>query len=95
MDSGSDDTIFDTEVADAVGIPWATGASYPVAGFSGGTIDVRFTEASYEIGGHRFSVGIGVAPMPSMFKAVLGQTGFFNRAIVMLDQSNNRIEIKF
>lgn len=94
VDSGSDDTIFDHELADAVGIEWNKGRSYDITGINGGLMPVHFSGAKYEICGYSFTVDIGFARMP-MFKAVLGQTGFFDQVFVTLDQGNNRLEIKF
>ncbi len=94
VDSGSDDTIFDCELADAVGIDWRSGARYSITGINGGQLPVYFKGGRYEIGGHRCPGDIGFAELP-FFKAILGQTGFFDHALVMLDQGNNRIEVRF
>ncbi|MBI4678448.1 MAG: hypothetical protein HY748_12785 [Elusimicrobia bacterium] len=64
-------------------------------GIDGGKIKVHFKDASYEIGGHWLHATIGFAKLPSMFKAILGQTGFFDQARVNFQQSDNRIEIEF
>jgi hypothetical protein len=94
IDSGSDDTIFDHELGDAVGVLWPSGPSYKIQGINGGEVEVHFKGGRYEIGGARFPGSIGFAKMP-LVKAVLGQTGFFDHAFVTLDQGNNRIDIRF
>ncbi len=95
VDSGSDDTIFDHELAAATGIEWQKGPSHEITGVDGGKLTVHFRGASYEVGGHRFTADLGFAPMPPSIKVILGQSGFFEKAIVILDQGNNRIEVKF
>lgn len=96
VDSGSDDTIFDHELADAVGIDWSSGKFYDITGVSGGKVAVHFKSAVYEISGHKIvpSSPLGFTSLPQGYKALLGQTGFFDSAIVSLDHSNNRIEIR-
>lgn len=95
VDSGSDDTIFDHEYAETIGIDWESGGSHDITGVSGGTVRVHFKSVTYEISGHRFTADVGFAKMPLTFKAVLGQTGFFDQTIVKLDHGNKRIEIMF
>lgn len=93
VDSGSDDTLFDHELAEAVGIDWSQGAFHEVSGLDGGAQEVHVLSVSYELAGRGFLVDAGFARLPH-FKAVLGQTGFFDRLIVSLDSGNSRVELK-
>lgn len=93
VDSGSDGTVFDHELAEAVGIDWKKGAFHEVLSVDGSRLPVQVSSVSYELEGHGFLIDAGFARLP-YFKAVLGENGFFDRVIVSLDYGNNRVEVK-
>lgn len=95
LDTGADETLFDHELAEAVGIEWDAGDSHEIQGIGGSVLTVHFKDAAYEIAGYRFQAPIGFTRMPAMFKAVLGQLGFFDRVMVAFDQPKGRFELVF
>ena len=96
VDSGADNSIFHSEVADALGIRMTAGESSSFMGATGGKARMYIHPIQIEVGGWRFDTKVAFADVLGLRGApgLAGQVGFFSLFVVKFDYQKEVVEIK-
>jgi len=90
IDSGADECIFDTSLADVLGIDLEHCPESKFHSASSGLATVRYCKVTLEIGTEKgpevgYDITAGFSKLPAV--GLLGQCGFFDRFVVTVNQS--------
>ncbi len=97
VDSGADLCIFNSEIADAIGLEWQKGEKHEVFGIGGKASVYYLLPIEIKVGGWPYKIKAGFMPDVSgrvMNYGVVGQVGFFENLIVKFDLIKEEIELK-
>lgn len=96
IDSGADISLFDAEIAEALGLKLFDGRRDEIQGLSHGSgLFYYVHDITLTVGDLVMTVPVGFMPnMPDFGYGLLGQRGFFERCLVSFDRWNETIEIK-
>jgi hypothetical protein len=94
VDSGADGSLFNTQLADEIGIDWRKGEYRQFTGIEGSPVDVYMSDVEIHVGGgaSRIQASVGFTTSRGV-GAVLGQADFFSQHKIIFDQSKERLEI--
>lgn len=94
IDSGADDCIFDSQIADILGLNITDGIKRSVFGITGQEEDYYIHKITLRVGGHPYNIMAGFKKMPDFMRyGIVGQRGFFENFIVKFDYQKERIEV--
>ena len=97
VDSGADVSLFDWEIANALGIKTTGGTPYEVLGVGGGISVYYFHTVVLTVGEVSYKTKIGFTGNPTgqtIPYGILGQRGFFDKFIVGFDLLQEEITLK-
>lgn len=97
VDSGSDTCVFDTGIADVLGIDWKNGKPKEIFGVGGKAHISYVCPVTLDVSGASYEVEACFLPNTSgrAFKyGLVGQQGFFDRFVVKFDFSKEELELK-
>ncbi len=94
IDSGADMSLFDIEIAKAVGVDLRKVSKQQFGGIGKDTVTVYLTKIAVEVIGTNHSVTIPVGFMKGAnVRGLLGQEGFFDNFKIIFNRANDSIEI--
>ena len=96
VDSGADNSIFHSEVADALGIRMTAGELDDFMGATGGKARMYIHPVQIEVGGWCFDTKVAFADVLGLkgMPGLAGQIGFFDLFTVKFDYQKEVLEIK-
>lgn len=94
VDSGADMCIFDSQIANILGINIVKGIKSQVSGVTGFPEDMYIHTIHIKLGGRNYKIDAGFMDMRNNSYGVVGQKGFFDLFVVKFDLNENEIEIK-
>jgi hypothetical protein len=95
VDSGADVCIFDSEIAELIGINVTSGRVDTFGGVTGVSKASYIHEVEMEVGGWPYKAEVSFAPGISRFgHGIVGQKGFFEFFKVGFDYTASEIEVK-
>lgn len=97
VDSGADLCIFNSEIADSIGIDWRKGEKREVFGIGGKVSIYYLMPIEIKVGGWSYKIKAGFMPDVAgkvMNYGVVGQNGFFENFVVKFDFKKEEIELK-
>lgn len=96
VDSGSDNNIFDAQIAEILGVDLFSGKKSLVSGITGVAEPIYLHKLDLKVGGQLFEdVEVGFLKKISPFGyGVVGQKGFFDTFVVKFDLLKEEIEVK-
>ena len=94
IDSGADNSIFDTRIGERLGLNVKSGQKQPFRGIAPESIDGYFHRIKYQIVGDNNVYEMEAAFMESLTAgALLGQEGFFDHFTIKFERNKNKFEI--
>lgn len=94
IDSGADESIFDAQLAEILGIELKRGERRIVGGITGVEQPYYLHPVTFSVGSWEIDLKIGFMPhMPDFGYGVLGQRGFFENFVVKFDYSKLEVEL--
>ena len=94
VDSGADLCIFDSQIADILGIDLKKGAKEQVIGVTGVPQDYYLHTVTLKVGGREYKAEVGFTDISRQSYGIVGQKGFFDSFIVKFDLSKEEIDLK-
>jgi hypothetical protein len=94
VDSGADICIFDSQIANILGIDVVKGIKKQVLGVTGFPEDMYLHTIHLNIGGHQYKMEVGFMEMRNSSYGVVGQKEFFELFVVKFDLKKNEVELK-
>lgn len=95
IDSGADICIFDSEIADILGIKIKTGTKQSVSSITGTSEFYYIHEVTLNIGGWKHKAKVGfLKNINKQGYGIVGQMGFFDKYSVKFDLNKEEIELK-
>lgn len=94
IDSGADNTIFNTQVAAMLGLRLDNAPTDSFCGTSGHEQKARYRRLTIRVGPVSYRILVGFAELPIDVAGILGQDGFFDRFAVTLDQTRGLILLR-
>jgi len=94
VDSGADRCVFDSQIAEAMGLKLETGKKELIQGITGKAEVCYILPITLEVGGHRLSIKAAFMRNISWQYGIAGQNGFFSQFIVSFDYRKAIIELK-
>ncbi len=94
VDSGADICIFNSQIAEVLGIDLLKGIKSQVNGISGFPQEIYIHTVRIKIGSKYYKTDVGFIQMSNTSYGVVGQKGFFDIFIVKFDLLKKEIEIK-
>lgn len=93
IDSGADVCIFDSDIADILGINILKGIRGEVSGVTGVPEYYYVHKVTIIINGMKYKTDIGFMKLRNQAFGIVGQKGFFDKFIVKFDLQKEEIEI--
>ena len=94
IDSGADVCIFDSDIADILGIDVIKGIRREVSGVTGIPEYYYLHKVTIIIDGLKFKTDVGFMKLRNQAFGIVGQKGFFDKFKVSFDLKKEEIEIK-
>jgi hypothetical protein len=95
VDSGADMCIFDSQIAEIIGINIRTGKEQKVAGLTGVNESFYLHLVTISVGGWKYKAEVGFLPNIGKFGyGIVGQKGLFDKFIVKYDLIKEEVELK-
>lgn len=94
IDSGADICIFNSQIAEVLGIDLLKGIKSQVNGITGFPEDIYIHTMRIKLGGKHYRIDVGFIRMSNTSYGVLGQKGFFDKFLVKFDLVKKEIELK-
>lgn len=94
IDSGADICIFNSQIAEVLGIDLLKGIKSQVNGITGFPEDIYIHTIRIKLGGKHYRIDVGFIQMSNTSYGVLGQKGFFDKFKVSFDLKKKEIELK-
>lgn len=96
VDSGADICLFDSQIAEILGIEMLNGEVKLVEGVAGQTTEFYLHSVTIEVGGHRYRTEVGFLPevTDGFHYGVVGQYGFFDHFTITFETEQEQVELK-
>ncbi len=94
IDSGADNTIFNMQVAEMLGLRLGNAPVDSFCGTSGQEQTARYRRLTIRVAAISYRAMVGFAELPFDVAGILGQGGFFDHFAVELDQTRGLILLK-
>ena len=94
VDSGADICIFNSQIAEVLGINLLKGIRVQVSGISGFPNDIYIHTISIKIGEEYYKTDVGFMQMSNTSYGAVGQRGFFDKFVVKFDLEKEDLELK-
>lgn len=95
IDSGADICIFDSNIADILGIDVVKGIRHEVWGITGVPEYYYLHRVTIVINGLKYKTDVGFMNLRNQSFGIVGQKGFFDKFTVKFDLQEEEIEIKY
>lgn len=94
IDSGADRSLFNTQIAEKIGLNLNEVVAEDFGGIEGGTIEAKLHKVRLQVIGMNSEIGIIAGFVSSSgVAAILGQDGFFDSFRIKFERDHNIIEI--
>ena len=94
IDSGADICIFNSQVAEILGIDLLKGIKLQVSGIVDFPENIYIHTLNIKISNKNYKIDVGFMKMSNTAYGVVGQRGFFDKFIVKFDLIKKEIELK-
>lgn len=94
IDSGADICIFNSQIAEVLGIDLLKGIKLQVSGIVGFPENIYIHTLHIKIGGKNHKIDVGFMKMSNTSYGVVGQKGFFDKFVVKFDLIKKEIELR-
>lgn len=95
IDSGAENAVISTVIADALNIDWAKIKQEKGFGMGSGFLFHRFNDLTADIEGNEFNLNVCVVEGIYAFKCVLGRNDIFKKAEIKFRGFENKFELDF
>lgn len=95
IDSGADTSIFDSNIADILGIYVVKGIRREVWGITGVPEYYYLHKVTIVINGLKYKTDVGFMKLRNQSFGIVGQKGFFDKFTVKFDLQEEEIEVKY